>query len=222
MPSTPALPADNPSARPSRVVPGAIEAAWVAFCAGEASASERLWTACREYLLLVARQELPAEFAAKVAPSDVVQETLGNAQQKFGEFRGRSEAEFLTWLRRILQNHLIDVRRRFVVSEKRELAREISLEELGGADELPEALAVSVTPWRQLAGEERDGRLARAVAGLPEDYRRVIVERIWERRPFAEIAAGWSRSPEAVRKLWLRALAQLAREWPRDDSAPLG
>lgn len=223
MPSTPAPPLEDLSGLPEPSADwGSVAVAWAAYRAGDTAAGSRLWAACREYLLLVARQELPAELAAKVAPSDLVQETLKDAQQKIGEFRGDSPAELLGWLRRILRNDIVDLRRSFVECEKREVAREISLEELGSAGEIAQPPAVSATPWRELADQERNVQLRRALARLPDEYRLVIAERIWQRRSFSEIAAAWNRSPDAVRKIWLRALARLAQEWPRDDSAPLG
>src|SRR5262245_62001455 len=64
---------------------------------------------CRRYLLLLAQQELSPVVSAKVAPSDIVQETLMEAGRDFLDFRGATEKELHGWLRRILRNNVSNV-----------------------------------------------------------------------------------------------------------------
>src|SRR5262245_54559198 len=78
---------------------------------GNQQALGGLLEACRPYLLLIANEELDADLRAKIAPSDLVQETLLRAQQEFGRFKDDGEDRLLAWLRRILLNHLANVRR---------------------------------------------------------------------------------------------------------------
>ena len=47
---------------------------------------------------------------------------------------------------------------------------------------------------------------------LPPDYRRVIELRYWHGMSFVAMAPQLGRSPEAVRKLWYRALERLHGE----------
>src|SRR5262245_52253809 len=91
---------------------------------------------CRQYLLLVANEQLDPDLRDKLGPSDLVQETFLEAQQDFGRFHGHSEQELLAWLRRILLNNLADARRRYRGAGKRDVGREIAL-----ADELRDRLA---------------------------------------------------------------------------------
>jgi RNA polymerase sigma factor (sigma-70 family) len=56
---------------------------------------------------------------------------------------------------------------------------------------------------------ERHSALDKAMARLPEEYRRLVVLRNWERRSFAEIGALVGRSAEAARKLWACAIEDL-------------
>jgi RNA polymerase sigma factor (sigma-70 family) len=56
---------------------------------------------------------------------------------------------------------------------------------------------------------EEARRLAAAIEDLPARMRDVIVGRVFEQRPFEEIAAGLGCSPGAARVLWTRALRRL-------------
>jgi len=81
----------------------------------------------RAYLHLLARLHLDPRLRAKLAPSDVVQQTLLQAFQGLGGFRGGTDAEVAAWLRRILARNLAHAVRDLGRS-KRDVARERSLE----------------------------------------------------------------------------------------------
>jgi len=184
---------------------------------GSGEALGRLLDACRQYLLLVANQELDPELRAKVNPSDVVQETFLEAQRAFNNFRGTTEGELLAWLRRILRNNLANVTRHFA-AERRQVRREVSLDcpESGGAKP-PDQAAKLPSPSSGLVEREEAEALQAAFRRLPEDYRRVIEMRHVQGRSFAEVGAALGRSAGAVRKLWVRAIEQLKAELRRPD-----
>src|SRR5262245_20956863 len=75
---------------------------------GSSEALGQLLEGCRQYLLLVANQQLDPGLRDKLGPSDLVQETFLDAQQDFRHFHGHTEPELLAWLRRILLNNLAD------------------------------------------------------------------------------------------------------------------
>jgi len=66
----------------------------------------------RRYLLLVANETLDPQLHRKVAPSDLVQETVIDAHRDFDNFAGTNEAEFFAWVRKILQHKTTAVRRK--------------------------------------------------------------------------------------------------------------
>ena len=74
---------------------------------------------------------------------------------------------------------------------------------LAGLSQAPSSLALK---------REQAVLLAEALERLPEDYREVFVLRNLEQVPIEEIATRMGRSPNAVRKLWTRALLALRRE----------
>src|SRR5438552_8875070 len=70
---------------------------------GDRTARDRLFADCRNYLSLAARSRVDSWLRAKGDASDLVQQTLLEAHRGFEQFQGATEAEFLAWLRRILE-----------------------------------------------------------------------------------------------------------------------
>lgn len=77
------------------------------------------------------------------------------------------------------------------------------------ADPVP---ATTETPSWFARMKEKNGVLRQALERLSDDHRQVIVSRNLDLLSFVEIGREMDRSPDAVRKLWLRALEALRRE----------
>jgi RNA polymerase sigma-70 factor (ECF subfamily) len=184
---------------------------------GSSEAMGKLAEACRAYLLLVANQEIGPGLRAKIGASDIVQEALIRAQRGISDFRGQAENDLLAWLRRILLNLLRNAQRDYQRAQRRSIAREESLD----ADDWPAARSgladCRPTPRTAVAADEDAMMLRLALAGLPEDYRQVVVLRNWDRLSFEKIAVRMGRSAEAARKLWSRAIVRLQQELEADD-----
>lgn len=182
---------------------------------GSRAALGQVLETCRNYLLLTANQELEPEIQAKVAPSDVVQKTYLEASRDFAQFRGRTEAELLGWLRGILLHNLANVRRDFRETGKRQLDRERPFaagKELFSRD--------PHTPGAALAAQEQRQLVLRALEQLPEHYRDVLRLRQQENCSFVEIGERTGRTAEAARKLWARAVEHLKEILKTVDVAP--
>jgi RNA polymerase sigma-70 factor, ECF subfamily len=191
-------------------VPTALEsplALLVQARAGDSHALGQVLDGYREYLRLLARGRVGQELRVRLDPSDLVQETLLEAQRDFRQFAGSSEGELAVWLRRILARNLAD-QLKFHQSQKRDIGREQPLVML--IEQAHEALATPLsTPSQQASRREQAVVMASAMAQLPEDYREVIALRHLDGRSFDEIATAMRRSAGAVRMLWMRALEQL-------------
>ena len=195
---------------------GRIEAA----SAGSDEALGELLAQCRSYLLLVANREVEPNLQAKVAPSDLVQETLADALGEFKKFRGTTEAELRIWLARILKSRYSVAVARFQETQKRDISRELPLAgsapgrrpavELESPDETPRAAAIT---------HENESLVQSAIGRLPAEYRRVIEMRNWQRLSFEEIGQQLERSAEAARKLWARATERLGLELESVDDS---
>jgi RNA polymerase sigma-70 factor (ECF subfamily) len=178
---------------------------------GSEQALGQVLEGCRQYLLLVANEQLDPDLQEKLGPSDVVQETFLEAQRDFGRFHGQSEQDLLAWLRRILLNNLADARRRYRRAGKRDVAREIPLGDAPD-EELRHQLARETdSPRTRLAAREEAATLWQALEQLPEAKRQVIEWRNYELLSFAEIGRRLGKSEEAARKAWTRAIEVLQR-----------
>ena len=178
---------------------------------GDAAARERLFELCRGYLGLVARSQVETWLRRKVDASDLVQETMLEACRDFARFEGRTEKEWLAWLRRILDHNAADFVRRYRGTAKRAAGREVPFRDPGDSDSpgAPEPAAQQLTPSQEFLQLDTELRVTAALSGLPPDYQEVIILRNLQRLPFNEVAKRMDRSRPAVQMLWMRAIRKL-------------
>jgi RNA polymerase sigma-70 factor (ECF subfamily) len=182
---------------------------------GDAATGREMLLRYQPWLRLLARVELDSRLRVKLDASDIVQQTLLEACRGLGHFRGTTHAELLAWLRGILAHILAREVRRYHGTGKRDLGREVSLEQAlaQSSQRLGALLAGSDTsPSQQAVRHEQELLLAAALARLPDDYREVIILRNMEGLTHEEVAARMDRSAGAVRMLWVRALTRLREE----------
>lgn len=173
------------------------------------------------YLRLMARTNLDRKLQSRTSPSDVVQETLLEAHRDFGGFRGSTPEEFISWLRKILVHNLGRLVQRHVIAEKRDVRREVSMDDFGATLERSTARLVAVladvgpSPSDDALKHEAGLILADELESLPQDYREVVVLRHLEGLGFPEIADRMERSHGAVRMLWMRSISELRLRFER-------
>lgn len=187
--------------------------------AGDRSQIGRLLNIYRGYLLAIASDRLAKNVTVKIAPSDVVQETLLRAVQAFPKFHGSTEFELRAWLQQILMNIVVSAHRHYRGVAKRDISREIPLHDsssLGG--EWQVAATRQDTPSAQLETVERLQRLFEALQSLDEKHRQIIQLRTIEQLNFEEVGQRLHQTSDAARKSWSRAIRQLAKKLRRDDS----
>lgn len=189
-----------------------------AFREGSVEAGGELLRRFEAWLKLLARLEIDTQYRGKFDESDVVQQVLLEAVRDLPKFRGRTEAEFTAWLRRILAHVLAHEFRRYRGTQKRDIRQEVSLDQTlqESSERLGQMLAASISSPSQRAvrGEEKL-LLADVLARLPADYREVIILRNLEDLSHEEVAQRMGRNVGAVRMLWVRALARLREEVQR-------
>jgi RNA polymerase sigma-70 factor (ECF subfamily) len=179
----------------------------------------------RNYLRLLAATQIDGRLQAKISASDLVQETMLNAYRDFAQFRGHNERQLLEWLRQILINRLHVFVQHYVLAEKRNVRREVSLEQIGAAlDRSTANLKADLfladdgpSPGSDVIRRENAVVLADQLARMSPSYREVIVLRNLRGLSFDEVALKMDRTSGAVRMLWLRAIRQLREQMQNQE-----
>jgi RNA polymerase sigma-70 factor (ECF subfamily) len=184
--------------------------------AGDTALTATLFDRHLVLLRAAARSRLPAALRGKVGESDVIQDAWLAAFQRLSDFEDRGEGSFRRWLRQILEHKVVDEVRRHVEAGSRDARREVRLatraDTQAGADD-------QTSPSMQVANAEETAAVRRAVDELPSAYAQIVRLVHQEGLTLVEAGARMGRSPDAVRKLYGRALARLAGEVddPEDD-----
>jgi RNA polymerase sigma-70 factor (ECF subfamily) len=174
---------------------------------GDRKAVGELIDRWRNYLLLIANKNLEQDLHAKIAPSDIVQQSMLDAQEKIVDFRGTCEAEFQAWVRQILRNNIHSARRTYKTAQNRNMRREIGIDD--SQNQAPTLLNRMDSPGTEALKNERANVLNSAMEKLPEHYQQIIRLRNWDELTFVEIAKRLDSNEDSVRKLWSRAILSL-------------
>jgi RNA polymerase sigma-70 factor (ECF subfamily) len=179
---------------------------------GDAQQLGQLLQLYRNYLVILASAQLDARLRRRVSPSDLVQEAMLGAYRDFEKFRGVTERELLAWLRQILIHCLHHAYELHLQAGRRDLRREVPLDDVGASLDRSALLLSEVlvdrgdSPSAPARQRERAVAVADMLAQLRPDYRDVIVLRNLQGLSFEEVAERMQRKAGAVRMLWLRAI----------------
>jgi RNA polymerase sigma-70 factor (ECF subfamily) len=178
---------------------------------GDRAATNQLLERHRRRLRRMVGVRMDHRLAARVDPSDVVQEALTDAAQRLPGYLRDRPLPFYAWLRRLAWDRLAALYRTHVRAARRSVTREEppalpgeSVVEL--ADRL---LAQSGGPSTGLRRQERRALVRRTLERLPERDREVLVPRQLEELSVAEVAAVLGISEKAVYARQLKALERL-------------
>jgi RNA polymerase sigma-70 factor (ECF subfamily) len=180
---------------------------------GDAGARSELLELHRDRLRRMVAIRLDKRLAARVDPSDIVQEAMRDAFERLGEYFSDPQISFYPWLRRIAWDRLMDMYRQHIGAEKRSVLKEhLWAPELNDESmaELAHSLAAnSQNPRQRAMLDEMEARMMAALAQLKPHDREILVLRYMEQLDVAEIAAVVGISQTAVTSRHLRALQRL-------------
>ena len=178
---------------------------------GDQDARNRLLERNRGRLRQLVAIRLDRRVAARIDPSDVVQDTLTDAAQRLDEYLIDRPLPFYPWLRQIAQERLADAHRQHVRAGRRSVKREEppplpgeSIVEL--ADRI---LARESGVSTGLRRSERRALLRAALDRLSERDREVLVLRHLEQLSTRDTGVVLGISEGAVKVRLLRALQRL-------------
>ena len=191
--------------------------------AGDGQAVGAMLELCRDYLLLIANQDMDQDLHRKMGASDLVQESMINAQKHIDRFEGTTKQEFLAWLRGILKNDALHWRRHYKGVQKRAGEQETNPNDSQAARLEP--ADGFYTPSTHAVVEEEEAMLQRAIAQLPENFQQIVMLRSFEDVSFVQIGKQLGCSSDAARKTWSRAIVRLqdilARQSSESQSIPV-
>jgi RNA polymerase sigma-70 factor (ECF subfamily) len=155
------------------------------------------------------------QLAARIDPSDVVQDALVEAQRTMDDYLERRPLPFYPWLRRLAWERLIQLHRQHVKAGRRSLLRERDIEP-GLPDQSAMLLADRLifggtSPSRHVIREETRDRVRAALDGLAPHDREVLVLRFLEQLSTAETAVVLGLGEGAVKSRLMRAVVRFRK-----------
>lgn len=180
---------------------------------GDQSALEQLCRVYNDRALRIVRMRMGPELRTKLESIDLVQDAFISALRSIGSFTYTNEGDFLRWLSTIIENRLRDNFDKFH-ADKRDIRKEIPLtnnrettnEELQAVFE-PACLT---TPSIIMSKQEDLNKLEKAIDKLKPEYKEVIILSKLEELTYQQISSKIGKSPDAVRMLLARAMAELS------------
>jgi RNA polymerase sigma-70 factor (ECF subfamily) len=179
---------------------------------GDHRAADALLVKHRERLKKMVTCRMDPRLAARVSPSDVVQETMLTAAKDLESFAKSRPMPFYPWLRRLAWNRLMDLQRRHLYRKKRAVGREEQ-----GAPMTDQSLyelarrlvAAGPSPSRAAVARENRDRLRAALEELEPTQREVLLLKYVEDMTLAEAAAVLDITVAAAKMRHLRAVQRL-------------
>jgi RNA polymerase sigma-70 factor (ECF subfamily) len=178
---------------------------------GDTAARQQLFVRHQHRLRQMVAVRMDRRLAARVDPSDLVQEALMDAHRKLNDYLRDRPLPFYPWLRRLAWERLLQLHRRHLHADRRSVLRE---EPMALPDESALQLANRLegrtsSPSDRAVRRELRERLRSALARLPDRDREVLVLRYLEQLSNPETAAVLGITAGAVRVRHTRALERL-------------
>ena len=123
------------------------------------------------------------------------------------------------WLRQILHNRVLTINHQ-LAAQKRAGGRRLSLDECLASALRDLLIDDETTPCSTNMSREFSEKMHQTFLRLKPEHQDVVTLHYWADNSFAEIAVLWDKSPEAVAKIWQRALKAWRREM--EDSGLVG
>lgn len=138
---------------------------------------------------------------------DLVQDVFMKAYRALESFDGRRK--FSPWIYRIAHNEAVNYLKR------KSRRRMVSWEDISDSQSELEAAHLSETPAELWADEEERERVRRAIGGLSDPYREVLILRYYLDKSYAEMSEILGKPENTVASTLSRAKKKLAQQLDR-------
>lgn len=181
--------------------------------AGNRSALGQLLSRYRPALGRMIRIRMPPALAGRLDGSDIVQEAMIEAARAIPGFQVDPERPFYIWLRQIACNKLLEAQRNHMATHKRDVGREVSLDQRQPSPDrtvMADVLVSSITSPSQSAIRREFRTLLEAqLAELEPADQEVFVLRHFEQLSVRDTAEVMGISKSAAGKRYLKVLDHL-------------
>lgn len=189
--------------------PVSPEALWAQLQAGHASRLADLFALFRPRLRQMVRLRMDSRIAARLDPSDVLQEAYLDAARQLGHYLKQPGVDVYVWLRGLTWERLLNVQRAHLGAQCRSVSRELQLPPESSIHLARQLLATGPSPSQGLMQEELRQRVQSALAQLAVDDREVILMRHFEEMSNREVAQALGLTDSAATMRHGRALFRL-------------
>ena len=152
----------------------------------------------------------------RVEHDDVLQEAFIEIQRRVGDFVDQPSVPFFVWVRQITLQTMIDIQRRHLGAQRRDVKREVHLNRRSVENSQSMSIAAMLvgqqtSPSNAYGRQERIDRVHQALESMEPIDREVLVLRHLEELSNAEVAEVLEIDKSAASKRYIRALERLRK-----------
>jgi RNA polymerase sigma-70 factor (ECF subfamily) len=181
---------------------------------GDREAVDGLLARHRGRLRRMVAVRMDKRLAARVDPSDIVQEALTEASQKLPDYLAHKRLPFYPWLRQLAWERLIGAHRRHVEAKARSVTREedeaMVLPDHSAVQLAARLLANGTSPSVRMIRRELRAKVRQMLSQMSTPDREVLVLRYLEQLSTAETAAVLGLTVDGVKSRQRRALERFS------------
>jgi RNA polymerase sigma-70 factor, ECF subfamily len=198
---------------------------------GDAQALAELFSRERDRLWRIVSFRLAEPLRARVGPDDVLQEAFLDASRRLGHYKEGPACSPFVWLRMIVNQTLVDLHRRHLGAQRRDVGREVSLWSNPFGQTTSASVAIQLvgaftSPSQAAARAEMVNLVEQTIEQMDPMDREVLALRHFEELTNAEVAETLSIEQKAASIRYVRALRRLKETLAQvpglSDEAPHG
>jgi RNA polymerase sigma-70 factor, ECF subfamily len=181
---------------------------------GDTQALAELFSRERERLWRVVQFRLAEPLRGRLGPDDVLQEAFLAASQRLKHYAESPATSPFIWLRMIVNQTLIDLHRQHLGAQRRDAAREVSLDRSPYAQATSASVAIQLvgvftSPSRAAGRADVLGLVQAAIEQMDPIDREVLALRHFEELTNSEVAEALGIEQKAASIRYIRALRRL-------------